>query len=1074
MGDVDSEYDTSEDKDVAGSLTLNQAHHLTKASIVVELQKRGIEVDETQTRDLLRAKLVELVRVEISNAKSKQKRDTTNREFENTAPRTEDNTESPRNSSSDQRTSDDDEMSTESAKIFFRLNSDDWESFTERLELHFFVKKITEPEMKRAVFLTHVDEEAYKLIKTLCAPKKPVEETYENLTKLLTGHLKPAPSEVMERCMFNRAKQEQNESISEFATRLRHLALNCKYADLNVALRDQLVCGIFDESTRVELFKEAELTFEKALKEATARERAITNAAGALQSLANKTFKQENFAIDQQRKQTWQQKRDKNKRRSSGQQPNSTFCYCCGDSGHVTQSCKHRDKTCNFCNTKGHLERACIRKKKMQNKFLQDESSEAANESSDPDSITAEDNNYVDFHMIYSTANVHNCETINADPMFIDVGINGKSIKMELDTGTYFAVMSENFVRSKFPNLKITKSNTRLVTYEDNAMEPRGQLRDLEITLNNKTKSLHALNLKGNKIPLIGRQWLSAFKLWPLELFLKSDIMARHRNEINKLQTNNVRETLLREFDILFSDTPGMYNKREVKLHVNPNTKPIALRARHVPYALRSKVEEEIDRLLKIGHLIKVESSEWAPPIVPILKGNGKVRICGDFKVTLNPHLKVTKRPFPRIDDIFAGLQNGKTFSQLDLPHAYMQIPISKESRELLTITTHMGLYQYTKMMEGTSVAPSEFVQIMEESLQGTPGTVVYMDNIFVTGKTDEEHVQNLRSVCEKLTERGLRLNKDKCEFMKKRIEVLGFVIDKDGLHKAKTKVKAMYEAPRPTDTKQLSAFLGLINFYARFLENRADKLRPLYDCANKDTLEWTKECEAFWLVKNEMISDRVLAHYDPNEKLILACDASQYGIAAILSHRYKDGTERPIAYASKRILEKEMNRAINDKEAGAIVFGFIKYYFFVYGRKVILRTDHKPLETIFGPKRGIPLTAASRFQRWALFLSGFDYVIEWVKSNQNGNCDALSRLPIEDDTNVFGTDTTQIHFVSVDAKIIDYKDVVTEMKHDKVLSRILKFCIFGWPDDNKNLSEEEMRYFVRRNELSVEENCLF
>ena len=112
MGDTDSEYDTSEDKDIAGSLTLNQAHHLTKALIVVELKKRGIEVDETQTRDLLRAKLVELVRMEIADAESKQKLDTTNRELENTAPRTDDNTESPKELSSDQRTSDDDEMAT--------------------------------------------------------------------------------------------------------------------------------------------------------------------------------------------------------------------------------------------------------------------------------------------------------------------------------------------------------------------------------------------------------------------------------------------------------------------------------------------------------------------------------------------------------------------------------------------------------------------------------------------------------------------------------------------------------------------------------------------------------------------------------------------------------------------------------------------------------------------------------------------------------------------------------------------------------------------------------------------------
>lgn len=232
-------------------------------------------------------------------------------------------------------------------------------------------------------------------------------------------------------------------------------------------------------------------------------------------------------------------------------------------------------------------------------------------------------------------------------------------------------------------------------------------------------------------------------------------------------------------------------------------------------------------------------------------------------------------------------MQNGITFSQLDLPHAYMQCSVDKESRKYLTVTTHAGLFQFTRMVEGISIAPSEFTQIMSECLQGIPNVIAYMDNIYVTGKTDEDHLANLRAVCQRLTERGLRLNKDKCDFMKNRIEVLGYVIDKHGLHKAKSKVIAMYEAPQPKDAKQLSSFLGLINFYARFLENRSDKLKPLFDCARKDKFEWTKECdEAFWWVKNEMISPKVLAHYDPEQQLILACDASHYGLSAILSHK--------------------------------------------------------------------------------------------------------------------------------------------------------------------------------------------
>lgn len=226
--------------------------------------------------------------------------------------------------------------------------------------------------------------------------------------------------------------------------------------------------------------------------------------------------------------------------------------------------------------------------------------------------------------------------------------------------------------------------------------------------------------------------------------------------------------------------------------------------------------------------------------------------------------------------------------------------------------------------------------------------------------------------------------------------------------------------------------------------------------------------------MKNELISPKVLAHYDPREKLVLACDASMYGLSAILSHKYKDGTERPIAYGSKKIPKTEISRAIIDKEASAIVFGFLKFYDFVYGREIILRTDHKPLEFIFGPKRGIPLTAASRLQRWAYFLSGFRYKIEYIKSEDNGNCDALSRLPVDDDTDIFGADFTPVYFVKSDIGVIGWQKVLLETKRDLVLSKIMRFCTLGWPSNAAELSDEERKYASKRNEIAVEDNCLF
>jgi len=252
-------------------LTLSEARHLQKGDIVVQLRRRGVNVDETLNRDFLRAKLVDIVREELATNDKGGTKDSLS-----VAGISDEHSTTPADPSS----SDDDMSET---KIFFHLNTDDWESFTERLELHFIVKNIVEAEMKRATLLTRCDEDTYKLFRNLCAPDKPASKTYDELIKLLSEHLKPAPSEVMERCTFNRAKQELNETVTEYVARLRQLSRNCNFPDLNNALRDQLVCGIRDDATRVELFQLSNLTFETALKDATARESATKNAAEAIQ-----------------------------------------------------------------------------------------------------------------------------------------------------------------------------------------------------------------------------------------------------------------------------------------------------------------------------------------------------------------------------------------------------------------------------------------------------------------------------------------------------------------------------------------------------------------------------------------------------------------------------------------------------------------------------------------------------------------------------------------------------------------------------------------------------------------------
>lgn len=402
-----------------------------------------------------------------------------------------------------------------------------------------------------------------------------------------------------------------------------------------------------------------------------------------------------------------------------------------------------------------------------------------------------------------------------------------------------------------------------------------------------------------------------------------------------------------------------------------------------------------------------------------------------------------------------------------------MQIPIDESSRDLLTITTHKGLYRYTKLTEGIASGPGGFQRIMEQCLAGIKNCIAYLDNIFVTGVNTKEHYDTLIEVCIRLEQNGFKVTIQKCDFFKDQINVLGYVIDKNGLHKSKDKVRAMVEAPRPTNFKQLRSFLGLITYYTRFLPGRAEKLQALYDCEKRDEFQWTNECEkAFRWVKSELTSSRVLAHYDPKEQIVLACDASNYGLSAVLSHRYKDGTERPIAFASKVIPENERHRATIDKEASAIIFGFKKFFNFLYGQNIILRTDHKPLTFIFGPKQEIPLTTASRLQRWAYYLSRFSYQIEYIKSSENGNCDALSRLPIPDELIVFNHEFNTLNYVSENVETLNSEVIIRETKKDAILKKVLLYIQTSWPATS-DLSDIEKAIFLKRDELIVEKGCI-
>ena len=221
--------------------------------------------------------------------------------------------------------------------------------------------------------------------------------------------------------------------------------------------------------------------------------------------------------------------------------------------------------------------------------------------------------------------------------------------------------------------------------------------------------------------------------------------------QINYASSSGLQELLNKHADV-FQDGLGTFRERKARIEVEPDAKPQYCKARTVPFALRQKVEAEIECLVAEGTLEPVTHSAWATPVVAVLKSDQKsVRLCGDFKVTVNPVAKLDHYPVPKVEDLFATLSNGKLFTKLDLRQAYQQLMLDDESKKYVVIKTTKGLFQYTRLAYGISSAPGIFQRKMGHLLQGTPGVVVYLDDILVTGQDETSHLRTLETVLSRL-----------------------------------------------------------------------------------------------------------------------------------------------------------------------------------------------------------------------------------------------------------------------------------------------------------------------------------
>ena len=482
--------------------------------------------------------------------------------------------------------------------------------------------------------------------------------------------------------------------------------------------------------------------------------------------------------------------------------------------------------------------------------------------------------------------------------------------------------------------------------------------------------------------------------------------VANHLLPFGSQSGSGIRSVTRKELDDILDEFPSVLRseencigdteviEHEIVLH-DAHCAPVHCRARPIPYHLRDVVTEQINKMLRLG-VIQESRSPWSSPILLVPKTDGQYRFCIDFR-RLNALTKKDATPMPSVEDTFSLIGNAKFFSTLDLLSGFWQVKLGQRARELTAFTVGNRHFEFLKMPFGLTGAPGTFVRLMNRVLHGLNNVLVFGDDVLIYSLSLDDHSQHLRAVLNRLKEAGLVVNMKKCQFVKEEVKFLGHLISSGRASPLPDKVKSIEEFPPPKTKKQLQTFLGLAGYYRRFIPAFSTIAVPLYDLLQaKSRWKWEgQEEKAFNLLKSSLCQEPiVLALPNSDTEFEVHTDASDVGLGAVLS---QDG--RVVEYASRRLNRAERNYSVTERELLAIVWALEKWRKYLFGKRFLLSTDHRPLtfiQTVKEPR--------GRIARWISRIQEYDFRIRYTPGKDNTVADSLSRSyhwtrPLEHET---------------------------------------------------------------------------
>ena len=438
----------------------------------------------------------------------------------------------------------------------------------------------------------------------------------------------------------------------------------------------------------------------------------------------------------------------------------------------------------------------------------------------------------------------------------------------------------------------------------------------------------------------------------------------------------------------IFSDVPGCCQLAEHRIDLTSEV-PVRQRPYPVPYAMREALKSELRTMEDLG-VIRRSSSAYASPLVVVKKKDGTDRICVDYR-RLNKITVFDPHPSSHPSDVFQDLVGDNYFSTIDLSKGYWQIKVREEDVPKTAFVTMGEHYEFVRMPFGMMNSGATLNRAVKRLLDGMDNVTAYVDDLLVHTETWEEHLCTLERLFTRLEEAGITVRPTKCVLGAPEVDFVGHSLKRGivGLHE--DNISKVRDAPRPTTKKQVKSFLGLVGYYQDFIPNFAAVAAPLSDLLRKgqpNVIVWNEPQErAYLYLKNVIVSKPVLYLPDMKKDFILSTDASDRGIGATLMQE-DNGRLHPIAFASRKLLPREVRYSVIERECLAIVWAVKRFQLYLYGRHFVLQTDHRPLEYIHATKFTSP-----RIMRWALCLQGYNFRIQHVKGKDNVGADFLSRV---------------------------------------------------------------------------------